>query len=1024
MQDFVRIGGEIVSAPLNENFRRLINQISISNTNLIFPDQNAVVDTITDMQAIKEPLDAQSCYVISSGELYRYTKNGEKWVKIADFGQTFRQGFLNSGAVVLEGYIDLKENSTNTLTIPAMLVYFKNKPGDERYLKGMYLIEQTELNISTMVSGANAYSIMVDHLGKYSIITGLPTTDNPNQVFIGTFLVDKNNQVVQDFIYTLPDIAYTADRGNFLINGGKASGCNLIGAGADKVNRNSGYYYDEGINFPQGSTDNYPVDTDNGSNFDLKGFEAESPVTSFYYMVPKNSLNHEIVISDKLITNQYWDGSKLTEVPYDYFTIQQHLVTPSGQNIILYGTKLYNSITDAVSNLNTIPALDIMFPYMEATRIAVGNILSEFSTDNKEHCQFFTVGQLSQVGTVSPEFADNVFKVYSGEAGDNTPSSMRFSLRELQDNEFNDIYTLYPRQYNDTDYLFALEKKYNADLDIEDMQMTAELTNMAYDSMGYVIPTQHAVDTLRTRLENIEKEIWSPVKDSVNRYEQSIKYRLFKLEDRVDAHDIVLENHGGRIETVENNKVNKGTLINGHTLGDTADKGEIKSITLYTGDIAEGAGKGTIVNRWYSDELVSAHPSVKKADAHIDVKSLSDNAASHVKVNPHNLSTDDINILMDTTKTFVTPEEERRIRADRLPENTIQALADLDAKNLDAVKITYMEGNSDNPGLGPYDVGNIRGIRFFQDGVNMSIDSDGETLILECVGQMDDSKVMFKSRYASLETEYPDLYGGYVDNAVNAEYADNVHGIEFATANQYYGTNDKNEVGLYDLPAYVTTADADSFASIDQVVFTPIDGSVQEKHLEESLLEKINNNYHAVYNNGVLKSAEINTLEFGDNLSVTINGHVAKINGSGEGTGAGATNFVNLADVNVKYTGNEGKVIVINEEGSGLEVANMPALSNYMLKAIYADDDEPTKVKRAVLADTATLALTANNALKVNDKSVDDTKTSNAYLWTAEKIISNTSSQIQTEGVNTYSGTTVPADSLGKNGDLYILIEG
>jgi hypothetical protein len=95
-----------------------------------------------------------------------------------------------------------------------------------------------------------------------------------------------------------------------------------------------------------------------------------------------------------------------------------------------------------------------------------------------------------------------------------------------------------------------------------------------------------------------------------------------------------------------------------------------------------------------------------------------------------------------------------------------------------------------------------------------------------------------------------------------------------------------------------------------------------------------------------------------------------------------------------------------------------------MLKAIYADEDEPTKVKRAVLADTATLALTANNSLKVNDKSVDDTKTSNAYLWTAEKIISNTSSQIQNEGVNTYSGTTVPSDSLGKNGDLYILIEG
>ena len=41
-------------------------------------------------------------------------------------------------------------------------------------------------------------------------------------------------------------------------------------------------------------------------------------------------------------------------------------------------------------------------------------------------------------------------------------------------------------------------------------------------------------------------------------------------------------------------------------------------------------------------------------------------------------------------------------------------------------------------------------------------------------------------------------------------------------------------------------------------------------------------------------------------------------------------------------------------------------------------------------------------------------------LW--QKIISNTSSQIKNEGVNTYSGTTVPDNSLGKNGDLYITI--
>ena len=63
------------------------------------------------------------------------------------------------------------------------------------------------------------------------------------------------------------------------------------------------------------------------------------------------------------------------------------------------------------------------------------------------------------------------------------------------------------------------------------------------------------------------------------------------------------------------------------------------------------------------------------------------------------------------------------------------------------------------------------------------------------------------------------------------------------------------------------------------------------------------------------------------------------------------------------------------------------------------------------------------NSLTVNGKSVDDTKTTTGYLWTAAQIISNTSAQIAAEGVTTYSGTTVPSNSLGKNGYIYVLIE-
>ena len=111
MQDFTRITGEIVSSPLNENFRRLLTDIDIVNTNLVFPDKDLCVNTITDMLNISEPVNAQVCYVISSGEMYRYYSKDEKWHKIMDVGQTFRQGFLNSGVVVMSDKLKLKEGS-------------------------------------------------------------------------------------------------------------------------------------------------------------------------------------------------------------------------------------------------------------------------------------------------------------------------------------------------------------------------------------------------------------------------------------------------------------------------------------------------------------------------------------------------------------------------------------------------------------------------------------------------------------------------------------------------------------------------------------------------------------------------------------------------------------------------------------------------------------------------------------------------------------------------------------------------
>ena len=1025
MQDFVRIHGEIVSNPLNENFRRLINGISRANTNLIFPEQNAVVNTITDMMNINNPVDAQSCYVVSSGEFYRYSGGDRKWHKIMDIGQTFRQGFLNSGAVVLEDEVKLKDGTKNILLMPRMLVYFKNKEGDSRYLKGMYLIEATELNLKDKVSGANAYSILVDHDGNYTISTGMPKQDNPSHVFIGTVLVNGNGEVIEDCIYTLPDIAYTADRGHFILDGGQASGCNLVPSTEHNatVNRREGYYYDEGINYTTGLVNNFPVDTDNGSNYNLKYYSGKDPVEKIIYMIPVDGLNYELTESTGLIYNKYWDGSALADVPAGYFTIQQHLMTPNGQDIILYGNKLYNSMTDAVSNINSTYGINLDFPYVEATRIIVGNPKEErFRSSDELMCRFYTLGRLSQVGTISPQFADNAFRLYSGDANDTMPSSVQFNLKSLQDNKYDNLYTLSVAGNKVSRESFALSQAYITDLITDARTTVQEVERIGNEMSGYVIADDADVETLRQRVHDIEKEIWALEDKEKELYEQGVRFRLFKIEDRLSSHDTVLDNYNTRITSNENNKVNKGTLINGYTLGDNTDKNENKSIVIKTGDISEGKGQGTTTNLWYTEDRVSANTDVAAAKKHVGTVSANNDAAAHTVVNPHNLSTDDIKLLNNTSKVFVSPEEERRIRADRLPENTIQALADLDEKNIDSISISTIDGRSTNTTGTITKFGDIKSLQIYEDGVRLSLVEDGSTAVLECLGQIDNSTFMIRSDYAKESVANPQGLAGFVDKAIVATNAYGINGMATAGANKYYGTDNEGNQGIHDIATYVGTTSVEDYMNIDQVTFVPVDGSVQPKHLESNLLNKINNNYHAIYNTGTLKSAEINTLNFGDNLSVTINGNTATINAA-SASGANATNFANLSDVDVTYTGNSGKMLVINKDENGIEVADAPAMGQYMLIASYVEPTDITKVKKATLADTATNAASATNALKVNNKSVDDTKNTSAVLWTASQIIKNTSSQIANEGVQTHIGTDEPTNTLGKNGDIYAMIE-
>ena len=62
------------------------------------------------------------------------------------------------------------------------------------------------------------------------------------------------------------------------------------------------------------------------------------------------------------------------------------------------------------------------------------------------------------------------------------------------------------------------------------------------------------------------------------------------------------------------------------------------------------------------------------------------------------------------------------------------------------------------------------------------------------------------------------------------------------------------------------------------------------------------------------------------------------------------------------------------------------------------------------------------NSKSIDGVELDDTATT-GVIWTCDKIKSNTSSQIDEESVATHYGTTAPDASVGKNGDIYILID-
>lgn len=1020
MQDFIRIGGPIVSSPLNENFRRLANAVSMANTNLIFSQEDGIVNSVTEMYNIQSPLDGQVCYVVANGELYRYSVGKEDWFKIADFGNTFRQGFLNSGVVMMEGPIEFVSSNRSEFKIPQALIYFKNKDGDGLNLKGMYRFQE---NYFTNELSPGVYSIyaMIDETLEtptvYRVLDGLPEQDEVNKVYMGSFLIGHDGVILSDFLFTIPDMAFTADRSIFYLDGGRAQGCNLRGAGGTSVNRDSGYYYDEGINCPYGNIpEDYPETTDNGADFNIKHFDGESPVEKIYYMIPTvSTLTKPVTLTPGLIINKYYNRTtnQLEDVALGQFTIQQHFMTPIGQDVILYGDTVYNSLEDAIAHINDTFSNDLDFPRVEATRIVVGNF-NDFDTLNSRMVVFYTMGRLSQVGTISPSFADNEFRLYSSRLSDTTPAMSRFSLDLLADEDYDvsqyGIFDLSVLPFNKTRKLFSLESKYITDEISTPMTQTIAATrvNTRTGNGGYALADVADLDDAIDRIADLENEVWKTSSASATVPEKGIRERLYTNEIDIAGLEDARDAHAGRLLNLEQNKVNKNTTINGITLGDSTNINEAKTITLTTDNISEGSN-----NLYYTEARVSANTDVAAATTHIARKGT----GTESNVNPHAMSTDDITILPNSLHKFVSDYQLTRIN--NLPANTLNDINILQDKKIEHIPVYSLGGSKTNPTGVETLLGNFKTLKIYSDGVDFDTDTTNKVLTLNIRGQIYESTWMARARYATLEALSPVQLEGYVDKSVTSLSADNINGMSSAGNNKYYGTNSNGNVGIYDLPTYVTTVNQSSFGPMDQIIFTPVNGSITETHLTQTLADKINNNYHTIYDGGVISSTEINTIDFGDNMTVTVNGHKATVNAVGA-SGTPITQFANLSDVDVTYTGNAGKMLVVNANENGVELANSPALSNYMLKSVYVDPTDTTRVRGALAAVNAEVAA---NSLKLMNKTVDDTFTTNDVLWTAAKIISNTSNQIASESVKVYFGTTTPNSSLGKDGDIYILTD-
>lgn len=206
---------------------------------------------------------------------------------------------------------------------------------------------------------------------------------------------------------------------------------------------------------------------------------------------------------------------------------------------------------------------------------------------------------------------------------------------------------------------------------------TATHNTLPNNADGYIIPSKDQLDALRGRTANIEKELWNDYRalkeDGLTpalRYDQSVRYRLYKLENDLynDYTDDTSLNIDGRLSSAEDainyiklHKANKETTINGKVLGDSTNEYDAYAVTLVTDDIQETIGA---TNLWFTEQRVKDVDWVEDAYEHTSLTN-----------NPHQTTTDNIIVNQDSDNQFVSRNDKSKLA--NVPANTNQELDNL-----------------------------------------------------------------------------------------------------------------------------------------------------------------------------------------------------------------------------------------------------------------------------------------------------------------------------------------------------------